>query len=487
MHTFSILADLGDPISQFWIGVASLALSALAIAITVIMTLRGRQRKLLTHEVVSNSSVINVENDVGEDLKLVLEGQVVTKVRLHMIKLLNAGNTAISSEDYPNQLSFEFNSPPYPQPLIRCAIHRTEPETLLPAHQLKTLLSIDEPERKVMILKPPLLNPREAIFLKVLLLADHRDSTSMNVIGQIKEGTIKKYKAPQTRITGRMVIAGILVAFVLGLLISNSIGLITAFTQGGCAFGTVQDSGSTSFYSTVAKEAANYNAVCPSQIAHIVVNQSSSGSGLADLENGTVQIANSELRSLYTDQVDHPVAVIVFALIVNKSVNISSLNMAQIQQIYSGNDTFWDQVAPGAAHIPIKVIGRSSSSGTHSAFVKYVLGGTETPLPAGSTIVDRSAEVVNAVANTNGAIGYADLGDVNKLVTTLDINQYPPTPALIEKGAYQFWAIEHMYTRSNPDGLSRSFITYVIQDLQSNGTFIRLSAMDPTILAAHSS
>jgi hypothetical protein len=116
MQTLLIEADInfGDPIFQFWIGVGSLALSALAIIVSIILAVKGRQRKILTYEVVSNSSVINVENDIGEDLKLVLEGRFVTKVRLHVIKLLNAGNTAIGSEDYPNQLSFEFSSPPYP-------------------------------------------------------------------------------------------------------------------------------------------------------------------------------------------------------------------------------------------------------------------------------------------------------------------------------------------------------------------------------------
>src|SRR5258708_34229957 len=105
MHTMSILAaiNLSDPIWQFWVGVGSLMLSALAIAVTIIMALRGRQKKLLTYEVVSNSSVINVENDVGENLKLVLEAGIVTQVRLHVIKLLKDVNTAMCSEHDPIQ------------------------------------------------------------------------------------------------------------------------------------------------------------------------------------------------------------------------------------------------------------------------------------------------------------------------------------------------------------------------------------------------
>ncbi len=487
MHTFPILADLGDPASQFWIGVGSLSLSALAIVVTILMAVRSRKKKLLTHEVVSNSSVINVDNDVGEDLQLLLEGRVVTKVRLHVIKLLNAGNTTISQDDYPHNLSFEFESPPYPHPLVRCAIHRTEPEALLPSHQLKNMLSIDTPEQRVMTLDHPMLNPREAIYLKVLVIADHRDSMTMTVRGQISDGEIKRYTPPPARLTWRFVVTGVLVAFVLGLLISNSIGLITAFIQGSCSFGTVQDSGSTSFYSAVTKEAQRYNASCPGQIAHINVAESSSGTGMSDLQNGLLQIANSELRSPYSAQVDHQVAVIVFALVLNREVkNISSLSIDQIQQIYSGRVTFWDQIDKSQQHIPIRIIGRTTSSGTHAAFVHYVLGGSESSLPASAVIVNSSSEVVSTVANTPGAIGYSDLGDATGSVAILDINQYAPTIPLIEKGSYPFWAIEHMYTRQNPDVLTMSFINYVMQDLQTSDTFIHLSAMSSAVLASHS-
>ncbi|HEX7735307.1 MAG TPA: substrate-binding domain-containing protein [Ktedonobacteraceae bacterium] len=490
------LADLGDPASQFWIGVGSLLLSALAIVITIIVTVRGRQKKLLTHEVVSNSSVINVDNDVGEDLKLLLEGKVVTKVRLHVIKLFNAGNTAIAPEDYPNKLSFEFDSPPYQEPLIRCAIHRTEPETLLPPPKLKNMLAIDDaPAQKVMTLEPPLLNPRQAIFLKVLLLADHRDSTTMIVRGQIKDGEVRKYTPPAVSLTRRVVVTGIAVAFVLGLLISSSIGLITAFIQGSCALGSIQVSGSTSFASTAALEAQGYNKSCPGLIARIAVSESSSGTGMSALENGSIQVADSELVSPYQDLVDNKVAAIVFALVLNKQVGslgnpsagFSNLSTADVRRIYGGAATDWYQIDPSLGHLPIRIIGRAESSGTRAAFVRYLMGGNAASLPPGAVIVNSSTEVVSTVANTPGAIGYADLGDANPaLVTILDIDRNAPTIPLIEKGAYPFWAIEHMYTHQNPDLLTVSFIAYIKQNLQTSSTFIRLIDIDSTALALHS-
>lgn len=495
MFTALILAaiDFRDPIWQFWVGVASLGLSTLAIVITIVVAVRSRRRKVLTYEVVSNSSIINTDNDVGEDLELLLEGHPVHHVRLHVIKLLNAGNTTISPEDYPNQLGFEFFSASYPHPLVLCSIHRTEPENLLPRNLRKSLLAIDASERSLMILKPPLLNPRDALFLKVLLMAKDRKSTTMQVIGQVKEGVIKSYTTPSPRIAQRVVMAGIAVAFVLGLLFSNSFSLLTAFAGGNCALGSIQVGGSTSFYSTALAEAQRYKATCP--IASISVNQSSSLTGLQDLASGSLQIADSEVAASSTVRVqDHKVAAIIFTLIVNKQVGLSNLSLQQVQEIYSGKFKYWSDIphiSSSAPHIPIQIFGRASSSGTHAAFERYVLQGHTDQTPS-QNILDRSLEVVSTVANTPGAIGYTDYGDAqNGTVTSLELDQYAPSASLVEQGFYPFWAIEHMYTNQTPDALSASFIDHVKQDLQSKesfakGTFVSLSNISSQALDGHS-
>jgi len=494
MHNSILFAalDFRDPIWQFWVGCVSLVLSALAIIVTIVLTVRSRQRKLLTYEIVSNSSVINVENDVGEDLEILVEKQPVTKVRLHVIKLTNAGNTPIEESDYPQPLRFQFKDPFSPHPLIRCAISKTEPETLIPSDQLKNIVSLDLDNQTYITLKTPLLNPRDAILLRVILMARDRRSTQMDVFGQIKGGQIKVSAPSQKHVTWRTAIVGTLVAaLALGFLI-NAISLIGSFTQNTCTFGSIQVSGSTSFYNTVVHEAQNYKASCP--VSSISVDESSSGTGLSDLENGRLNIANSEIIAPASAGLqDHQVAVILFALIVNKDVDITNLTTIQIQAIYNGTDTNWQQVDTGKSgqSLPIKVIGRSSTSGTYQTFAKYILHNTsvnETALPPGASVVDRSAQVVSTVASTPGAIGYADLGDINNATATiLEINQAAPTPGLVASGDYQFWAIEHMYTRANPDALSTSFIAYVMRDMQNNPTFIREDNLGPTILSSHAS
>jgi phosphate transport system substrate-binding protein len=96
--------------------------------------------------------------------------------------------------------------------------------------------------------------------------------------------------------------------------------------------------------------------------------------------------------------------------------------------------------------------------------------------------------VISTVADTSGAIGYVDLGSANAAnasITAINIAGNAPTTGLVTSNSYQFWAIERMYTNKNPDAVSHSFINFVISDIKTNGTFIRLGDMRPGVLLSH--
>lgn len=93
--------------------------------------------------------------------------------------------------------------------------------------------------------------------------------------------------------------------------------------------------------------------------------------------------------------------------------------------------------------------------------------------------------MAQAVAQTPGAIGYVDertAGRWSSTLSSIEIDQEPPTQALVENNAYPFWAVEHMYTKNNPDQLVASFITYVTNNIETNDTFIKLRDMPTNIL-----
>ena len=160
---------------------------------------------------------------------------------------------------------------------------------------------------------------------------------------------------------------------------------------------------------------------------------------------------------------------------------MNTLSRAQITRIYNGSIKYWHDV--GGPNLPIVLVGRPADSGTHAAFARFVLIGPETPVPL---VVTNTSEVINTVSTRDGAIGYVDLGSANKAaVTSIAINGNAPTAGLVASNVYQFWAIERMYTKKNPDALSRSFINYVIGDIPTSDTFIRLKDMHPGVLLTH--
>lgn len=256
-----------------------------------------------------------------------------------------------------------------------------------------------------------------------------------------------------------------------------------------CLTGSLTVSGSTALAPLVQKVAAAYQGRCSS--AHITVNLGGSKTGLSQVEAGNVGIGNSDIFALstQTDLVDHQVSVVVFGVIVNAKLGITNLTTAQIQGIYAGTYTNWNQV--GGPNMPIVVVSRPASSGTRATFQQYILGSPEKVSGPSSLTTDSTGTVVTNVAQTDGAIGYAATGPAkgNSSVTLISIDGNAPTTSLVESNTYKFWNIEHMYTKGKPTSLAQALLDYMDS---SDGTaaattldFLPLNQLQPTAVQAH--
>ncbi len=475
-----------DPAWQFWFGAISIAVALVGIGIPVIVSVRTKRFKRLSYQTVSDVGLVNVQKDLGDDIQLTLDGHEVNNARLLVVRLTNTGTEPVNTSDFHNQEPIRIQLKP--PTLIRCAIHSTNPTTMIPEDRLKNYIQLDnndQPMHKYFELPGILLNPKESINLKLLTLGN----VEMDVYAHLEDGIVEQYKPPPQLVTPRRIIVGLFVAFLIGLLINNGIGFIGAFVQGKCAIGLpISVSGSSAFQAMARTEADKYRTTCPITVFS-TIGSSSSGAGLQDLEQDKIQIANSELSlkdagDAYTDLSENQVAVIVFTLIINKNVTgVSTLSRAQITNIYNGTIKNWHDV--GGPNLPIVLIGRPTDSGTHAAFSRFVLTGPETPV---SQVETGTQEVISTVSTTAGAIGYVSLGNANEAnatITSIVINGNAPTAGLVESNNYPFWAIERMYTKKNADALSRSFINYVINDIPTSDTFIRLKDMRPGVLLTH--
>ncbi len=259
-----------------------------------------------------------------------------------------------------------------------------------------------------------------------------------------------------------------------------------------CVQGSITASGSTALAPLVKAVAQKYSSNCSG--ATITVNLGGSKTGLANVEAGSVDIGNSDVPAnpqTQADLVDHQVAVVVFAVIVNKGVTVTNLTTAQIKQIYSGQVTNWKQV--GGPSLPIVVVSRPASSGTRATFQKYVLGGPETISGPASLTTDSTGTVVTNVAQTPGAVGYAATGPamLNSGVTLLSIDGSPPTTDNAKTNTYKFWNIEHMYTKGPAKPLAQALIDYMTnadsKAIAATQQYIAITDMSQTAITAHNS
>src|SRR5262249_49431113 len=126
----------------------------------------------------------------------------------------------------------------------------------------------------------------------------------------------------------------------------------------------------------------------------------------------------------YPTLTGNPVAVIVFAVVVNKGTGVYNLTTAQLRDIWLGNITNWAQLK--GPDLPISIVARTTASGTRRTFDDKILGGRAEPPFSSYNCVDKNAvplsrvircevtdtgTLLQRVNSIPGAIGYAQVSD----------------------------------------------------------------------------
>lgn len=235
--------------------------------------------------------------------------------------------------------------------------------------------------------------------------------------------------------------------------------------------GSVTVVGSTALQPLAEKAAQQF--MSKNSAVSVQVQGGGSGTGLSMVSQGGANIGDSDVfaeEKLTPDQakelVDHKVAVVGFATIVNPKVKVDNLTKQQLIDIFTGKITNWKDV--GGNDMKIVVINRPASSGTRATFKKYALDGAEEVQGLALT-EDSSGTVKQAVAQQNGAIAYLALSYIDNTVKALNYDGVKPTVENITSGKYPIWSYEHMYTKGKPSGATKAFLDYMMSnDVQKN-------------------
>jgi phosphate transport system substrate-binding protein len=287
----------------------------------------------------------------------------------------------------------------------------------------------------------------------------------------------------------RFSITDVIHQLMLGLLISTLAWAAVGCGSDGSNPGpstsgqTIENKGSDTLVNLALAWAEAYMALRPE--VRISVTGGGSGTGIAAMINGTVDIANAS-RAMKEEEVDaarangiEPIEFTVardaIAVVVNPANSVDQLTLQQISDIYTGKITNWSQV--GGEDRPIVLLSRESNSGTHVYFLENVvrLGNPDSKLLfSPDTLLMPSSEGISVEVSQNpNAIGYDGLGYVTegqKMLALARDSSGPyvlPSVASVNDGSYPISRPLYMYTAGEPAGEIQAYLEWILSDGQA--------------------
>lgn len=193
----------------------------------------------------------------------------------------------------------------------------------------------------------------------------------------------------------------------------------------------------------------------------IQVTGGGSGTGFAALQNQTTDLANASrpikpaekaecIKAFKKVPTEYKVALDGLSVYVHESNPVQELTLAQLEGIFTGKITNWQEV--GGKNEPITLYSRENSSGTYEFFKEHVLNKKD--FAANANTLQGTAQVIEAVAKERRGIGYggaAYAAGIKALKVKQDANSpaVEPTEENIVSHKYPIWRFLYIYV--NPD------------------------------------
>ena len=215
--------------------------------------------------------------------------------------------------------------------------------------------------------------------------------------------------------------------------------------------------GSTSVQPVAEKLAAAYMAEHPN--VKINVQGGGSGVGITSVQQGTVNIGTSSgnVPANASSLNQTIIGKDGIAVIVNTANSVNGLTTAQLNGIFSGNITNWNQV--GGSNAKIDVITREQGSGTRNNFQKIIMNGSQV---MGGAIVQSSTEAVKqAVKGDPNAIGFISLSNMDTSVKAVTVDGVTISVQTVSNGSYKLQGPFLFLTKGQPKGNVADFINWV--------------------------
>ena len=242
----------------------------------------------------------------------------------------------------------------------------------------------------------------------------------------------------------------------------------------------IQNKGSDTLVNVAQAWAEEYQTVNPGVV--VAVSGGGSGTGIAALINGTVDIANASraikdseaelARQGGNEPVEHVVGYDALAVFLHQDNPMTTMSIPQLAEIFGDGGTYtnWTDLGvevPGCQNQEIVVVSRQNNSGTYAYFREAVLGGTR-DYRLGTRDLHGSKDVVDLVEKTPCAIGYSGLAYTTNhikmacIATETDGDCVDPSVGTASDGSYPIARPLLMYTSGQPAGNVREYLDWIL-------------------------
>ena len=278
---------------------------------------------------------------------------------------------------------------------------------------------------------------------------------------------------------------------------------LNACRPGGDAAPVVQDAaleiienkGSDTIVNLALAWAEAYAQVRPG--VQIAVTGGGSGTGIAALINGTVDIANAS-RAMKSEEIESAqangiqpkefvIAGDAIAIVVHPDNPLDRITIPQLSAIFTGRIRNWKEL--GGEDRPIVTLSRETNSGTHVYFLEEVIrqGRKDSTLIfSPDTLLMPSSEGISSEVMRNpNAIGYDGLGYVTPEQKVLAVARTAAGPYVlpsietVQDGSYPIARPLFMYTAGEPTGAVKEYLDWIMspegQEIVARLGFVPLS------------
>jgi phosphate transport system substrate-binding protein len=409
--------------------------------------------------------------------KVFAQHQEVENPSLVLLRVRNSGLTSVREADIRRPITFTFPDREVKEFSVTDCRGVTREMIQPPGGSAASVI-----DNRIYLPKFP-MKRRASFRLLVLLSGTGRDVYGK---GRIRRGTVVRESFQRGPLV-RNIAFGTVLALLVGVQAGITFGQAPSIPS-SCASGRLVLEGSTAFAPVAQQISQAYASMCRG--ASISVSAIATFNGLNAVDSSSTaghrsagqQIAMSDgpAPDGYAALVGHPIAVIIFAVVVNKKTNVFNLTVPEVRGIFSGAITNWRQV--GGADLPVRIVARTAGSGTRRAFDEKVLDGSEPAFSSYDCIskdavpdarvikceVADTGTLLQRVNQIPGAIGYAQISDAASYanVECVKLGGWDPGIGAVERGAYPFWTVEFLYTYGSPapGTLAASFLTYMNSD-----------------------